>query len=100
MCTPSPFCWGVELPAKFSKKGGGLTVSQFLEGGCWEKEGDLFQGDYCFYIKNKLKSEIFNDKKVFELKFFSAITKNLKWENLTKDLVPFKRWDGVKDEKF
>ena len=32
--------------------------------------------------------------------FFSVITKNLKWEMLTKNLVTFKRWDGVKDEKF
>ena len=32
--------------------------------------------------------------------FFSAITKNLNWEILTKNLVPFKSWDGVKDEKF
>ena len=30
--------------------------------------------------------------------FFSVITKNLKWQNLTKNLVSFKRWDGVKDE--
>ena len=30
--------------------------------------------------------------------FFSVITNNLKWENLTKNLVSFKRWDGVKDE--
>ena len=32
--------------------------------------------------------------------FFSVITKNLHWEILTKNLVTFKRWDGVKDEKF
>ena len=35
--------------------------------------------------------------------FFSVITiitKNLKWENLTKNLFTFKRWDGFKDEKF
>ena len=32
--------------------------------------------------------------------FFSAITKNLNWDILTKNLVTFKRWDGVKDEKF
>ena len=32
--------------------------------------------------------------------FFSAITKSLNWEILTKNLVTFKRWDGVKDEKF
>ena len=32
--------------------------------------------------------------------FFSVITKKLNWEILTKDLVTFKRWDGVKNEKF
>ena len=32
--------------------------------------------------------------------FFSAITKNLNCEILTKNLVTFKRWDGVKDKKF
>ena len=32
--------------------------------------------------------------------FFSVITKNINWEILTKNLVTFKRWDGVKDEKF
>ena len=32
--------------------------------------------------------------------FFSILTKNLNWEILTKNLVTFKRWDGVKDEKF
>ena len=31
--------------------------------------------------------------------FLSLITKNLNWEILTKNLVTFKRWDGVKDEK-
>ena len=31
--------------------------------------------------------------------FFTAITKNLSWEVLTKNLVTFKRWDGVKDKK-
>ena len=30
--------------------------------------------------------------------FISAITKNLNCEILTKNLVTFKRWDGVKDE--
>ena len=28
------------------------------------------------------------------------ITKNLNWEILTRNLVTFKKWDGVKDEKF
>ena len=32
--------------------------------------------------------------------FFSVISKNLNWEILTKNLATFKRWDGVKDEKF
>ena len=29
-----------------------------------------------------------------------VITKNLNWEILTNNFVTFKRWDGVKDEKF
>ena len=32
--------------------------------------------------------------------FFYGMTTNLNWEILTKNLVPFKRWDGGKDEKF
>ena len=32
--------------------------------------------------------------------FFSAITNNLNWEILSKNLVTFKRWDENKDEKF
>ena len=32
--------------------------------------------------------------------FFCVITKNLNWEILTKKLATFKRWDGVKYEKF
>ena len=32
--------------------------------------------------------------------FFSATTKNLNLEFLTKNLVTFKRWYGVKDDKF
>ena len=32
--------------------------------------------------------------------FLSVITKNLNWEILVENLVTFKRWDGVKDEKF
>ena len=39
------------------QKGGGLTGLQILEGSCWER------GERCnFHIKNKLKSDIFNDK--------------------------------------
>ena len=32
--------------------------------------------------------------------FFSVKTKNLNWEISTKNLVIFKRWDGVNDKKF
>ena len=32
--------------------------------------------------------------------FLSLKTKNLNWEILTKNLFTFKRWDGVKNEKF
>ena len=31
---------------------------------------------------------------------FYDVTKHLNWEILTKNLVTFKRWDGVKNEKF
>ena len=80
VCTPSLFCrsWGagvgVESLTKFSKRGG-LSGSQFLEGGYWERGGDFFQGGCSFNIKNKLKSEIFNDKKVYKQKCFSVIIK-------------------------
>ena len=50
---------------KFSKKWWeGLRRSQFSEG-VPGKGGDLFQGRCSFYIKNKLKSGMFNDKKYF-----------------------------------
>ena len=32
--------------------------------------------------------------------FFCVVIKNLNWEILTKNVVTFKRRDGVKDEKF
>ena len=53
---------GVEPLTKIFKKEGGLTESQ-----CF----DFFQEVCSFYIKNKLKSEIFNDKKVYKQKCFS-----------------------------
>ena len=37
---------------------------------------------------------------VYKKIFSSVITKNLNWEILSKNLVTFKRWDGIKDEKF
>ena len=53
--------------------------------------GEIFEGvgGGCnFYIKNKLKSEIFHDKKSLSTKkLFSAINKNSNWKMLTKNLV-------------
>ena len=53
-----------------------------------------------FFITDKLKFEIFNDKKSLLTKmFFSVIAKYSNWEILTKNFVTFKRSDGLKDEK-
>ena len=70
VCNLTPFsAGGVELPIKFSKKGGGELDrgerSQLLEG------GDFLQGGCNFHIKNKVKSEIVNDKKVYNQKYLS-----------------------------
>ena len=70
MCTTPPLFTGGWMSCQIFKKGV-LTGPQFLEGGCWEKGGNLFQEGCSFYIKNKLKSEIFNDKKFYEQKCFS-----------------------------
>ena len=52
--------WGREPPTKFSKKGKTST----FRGGLLEKMGVTFFREGCnFHIKNKLRSEIFNDKK-------------------------------------
>ena len=32
--------------------------------------------------------------------YFSVVTENLNWDILTENLVIFKRWHAVKDEKF
>ena len=46
-------------------------------------------------MKNKLKSGIFNDKKVYKQECFGLSH----WEILTKNLVTFKREDGLKNER-
>ena len=49
---PLPFCWGrVEPPTKFSKRGGGLTGPQILEGIVGKEGRDLFQGVAFFSLK-------------------------------------------------
>ena len=61
--TPSPFCRGGRGwdPNQVFKKGG-LTGPQLLEGVAG-KEGVTFSRGVAIFTKNKLKSEIFNDKK-------------------------------------
>ena len=74
---------------------------EFLEGSCWERGGDFLYVGCSFYTKNKLKSQIFNYKKSSSAKmFFSVTTMNINREILTKNLVTFKKWDEIKDEKF
>ena len=71
---PPPFCWGGWALDQIFKKGGGgggFAGSQFLEGAAWKEEGDFFQGACSFLITNKLKSEIFNGKKVYKQNCFS-----------------------------
>ena len=105
MCTPfslPPFLWewgvGVETLTRFSKREG-LRGSQFLEGGCWERRSDFFRVGCSFYVKINHNLKCLTTKEVYEQKCFSVTTKNLNWEILTKNLVTFKRCDGVKDEK-
>ena len=66
--TPSPSFLlvvgvGVQPPTKFSK--GGLDRISIFRRGL-----TFFRGGCSFYIKNKLKFEIFNDKKVCKQKCF------------------------------
>ena len=94
--------WGVvvEPPTKFPKRGGGFTRLKSLEGVAGKEGGGSFRGgeEGCnCHIENKLKSEIFNDKKSYKQKYFLRISKNIfitknsNWEILTKNLVTFKR---------
>ena len=68
----SPFCWVVEPPTQFFKREH-LTEPRFLEGCCWERWGDLFEEGGCNFFINKLNSEIFNNKKIYEQKCFSLL---------------------------
>ena len=81
--TPLSAGGGLEPPTKFSNSGG-LDRSFTFRGGLLEKREVIFfrgvmvervrgGGVFNFHIKNKLKSEIFNDKKKF-------ISKNFKYE--------------------
>ena len=100
--TPHPhFCRGeLSLQPNFQKGGGGgVDRASTFRGGFLEKSGWFFSEALPFSHKNKLKSEIFNDKKSLLAKiFFSAITKNSNWDILVKNLVTLKDW-WYKDEK-
>ena len=76
-----------------------MTESQFLEGVAAKEECNFSGEGYSFYMKNKLKSEIFNKKKktFINKTFFSVITKNLNWAILTKTLVTWNGYDGIKN---
>ena len=84
---------GLSLLPNFQKMG--FDRISIFRGRLLEKRGQLFWAgggrDRSFYIKNKLKSEILNDKKNYKPKCLSAITKNLNWQILTKNLATFKR---------
>ena len=58
---------GLSLQPNF-QKGGELDKNSTFKGGIAWKEGSWGCN---FHIKNKLKSEIFNDKKVYKQKYFS-----------------------------
>ena len=53
-----------------------------------------------FYIKNKLKYPIFNEKNFFSAKCLFLSQQSNNWEISRKNLVAFKRWGEIKDEKF
>ena len=62
---PRPtFCWGVGLSLLQNfQKGRGAWQDLNFQRGTLGKKGWLFSGGCSFYIKNKLKSEIYNKKK-------------------------------------
>ena len=53
----------LNLQPNFQKMGGGLDNTSTFRGGFWGKRGMAFFREGCnFYIKNKLKYELFNEK--------------------------------------
>ena len=69
VCTPPSLSAGeVAPPTQFSKRGEGIDRISVFRGWLLGKRGggDFFQGGCNFYIKNKLTSEMFDDKKVYK----------------------------------
>ena len=66
---PSSLSAGSGGVLNFQKEGAWQDLSPQISGSqrvvARKDRGDFFQGDCSFYIKNKLKSEVFNEKKVF-----------------------------------
>ena len=65
VCNPPPFLQeeGGESSLQPNFQKGGLTGPHVLEGAAGKEGMTFFSGGCNFHIKNKLKSEIFNDKK-------------------------------------
>ena len=75
-----------------------MTGTQLLEEVAGKEGVTFFRGNCNCHIKDKLKSEIFNDKKSLEEKtLFSDITKN---SMLFKNLVTFKRQEVLRMKNF
>ena len=91
-CATPPFFAGrLNLQPNFQKRGG-LGLTSAFRWGVAGKEGVTFSGGLQFSHKNKLKSDIVNDKKRLQAQiFFFIITKHLNQEILAKNLVTFKR---------
>ena len=75
VCTPPPFLQGGEgggggLSLQPNFKKGGLDRTSTFRRGYWERGGDFFSGEGVQLSHNKLKTEIFNDKK-YKQKYFS-----------------------------
>ena len=101
MCNPtfSAVEW-LSLLTNFQKERAWQDLN-FKRGFAGKEVVNFFREELQFLHKNKHKSKIFNDTKSLYTKMFSSvINKNLKRENLTKNLVVFKQRDGVKDGKF
>ena len=86
-------------PPLFLLGGGGLIfIPHFQKGGL--DRISIFRGELLGKREVLFSKAVQWRKKFINNFFFSIITKNLNWEILTKNLVTFKRWDGVEDEKF
>ena len=94
---------GVEPLIKFSKREGLDRISIFW-GGFWEKGSDFFHGGRVAVFKEEINENLkylitkkFISENVF---FFYNQESKLGEGDLSKNLVTFKRWEGIKNEEF